>query len=174
MPGKVAEEVRQGILQVLDPHLFLEIQECHRDDGDQDAKHEEVIDRCCREDDFHAIVLNHEDEPANKNEKTQRKTDDKDVLGLFRQDLEGVFEELPQPFPALPLVIELRGDLIELFHFHGIQVGIGEFPGPGLPGSTGTFSRYFFENIVQGHDQDSGVIELIMITNATLPSGIIQ
>ena len=59
-PGKVAEEVGQGIFQIFDPSLFLEIEESERYNRKEHGKYCKVIDRSRFKEYRHAVRPHHE------------------------------------------------------------------------------------------------------------------
>ena len=113
--------------------------------------------------------LSRKDETPNKEQEGCGNTDEKNVFGAFGQDLEWMPEKLPNAFPALWRSGLLQcSDPVDL-SFHGCQ-----FVDPDLAGTFPALVEEVVEQISKSHIQDSGVMVLIITTNAMLPRGIMK
>ncbi len=116
---EVPKEVGQGVFQALDTPLFLEIEKRKGHDADKHAQHGKVIYGGRFEEYRHTIRPHHVDEPANKDQQSERDADDQDIFRSFGEHLDGMLHKPPDPLPGLALLLEFGGDLGKFGFYRG-------------------------------------------------------
>src|SRR5208282_772755 len=80
--GKIAEEVGECVLKVLDPLLLPEIKDSHGNYRNKHRKNRKIVNDCRREEHGDTIHLHHRDKTTDKDDQREGDTDNEDINGL--------------------------------------------------------------------------------------------